>query len=113
MIPEGAVLSTVNQFKTNQHIQHEVERDTLAKRNEKLEEEIVKVRNVLKQAEEEIRRQDQAIQVKLPDIVFRVVLQPSSLFNLERHSNIDSTCLMDLSLMSFESMIALNIFYVF
>lgn len=49
---------------SNNSIQHEVERDTLTKRNEKLEEEIVKVRNVLKQAEEEIRRQDQAIQVK-------------------------------------------------
>lgn len=50
--------------RSNHIFQHEVERDTLTKRNEKLEEEIVKVRNVLKQAEEEIRRQDQAIQVK-------------------------------------------------
>ena len=64
MIPEGVLLSTVNQSISHINVQHEVERDTLAKRNEKLEEEIVKVRNVLKQAEEEIRRQDQAIQVK-------------------------------------------------
>ena len=55
-------IMTLNE--SNNSIQHEVERDTLTKRNEKLEEEIVKVRNVLKQAEEEIRRQDQAIQVK-------------------------------------------------
>ena len=45
-------------------IKHELERDTLSKRNEKLEEEIAKVRGVLKQAEIEIRRQDQAIQVR-------------------------------------------------
>ena len=40
----------------------------MTKRNQKLEAEIVKVRNVLKQAEEEIRRQDQAIQVKLCEL---------------------------------------------
>ena len=73
----------------------------MTKRNEKLEEEIVKVRNVLKQAEEEIRRQDQAIQVKLCEF-----LAPSSEIDFEtRHS----MTLMTLSLMLFDSF---NILYM-
>ena len=45
--------------------QHEQEREKMTKRNDKLDEEVKKMRELLKQAEAEISRQDEVLRVQL------------------------------------------------